>query len=497
MTPLLSRSFRAVLALVCAFAIAPLGRAEDADSTEPGWHDLLAVDALADGWKGYKTDATPAAWSLKDGVLTGNGTGGDLVTREEYGDFDLEFEFNVAPGGNSGVIYLASEAGQYAYETGPEFQVLDPKYPGVNEKNGPGALYDLYPVPLTISKPAGEWNTGRIVIKDGNVQHWLNGQKVVDAQIGSDDWNQRVAASKFNAWKGFGKNKSGFIALQDHGSPVTYRNVRIKRLDGDSKVSENDSAKRVLFVTQSQGFVHSTVNRKPHELSHAEQVLTELGLRSGDFRVDCTQDVANDFTPELLKNYDVVAFYTTGDLPIPEATREWFLNTWLAEEGHGFLGVHSAADTYHNYEPFWDMIGGTFVEHPWTADTDVVIKVHADDHPASKPWGAAGTRIPLKEEIYMFKHWQPEKVRVLMSLDMEKTALKRPVHIPILWVKNYGKGRVMHMSMGHREDVWTNPQYQESLIGGVRWLLGKEKGDATPNPELSAAEQKLAEAAAK
>ncbi len=496
MTPHRSRNLRAVLALVCAFLAAPSAQADPAPSGEAGWQDLLAVEALADGWRGYKSEKTPAAWSLADGVLTGNGTGGDLVTREEYGDFDLRFEFNVAKGGNSGVIYLVSEAGQYAYETGPEYQVLDPKYPGVNEKNGPGALYDLYPAPLSASKPAGEWNTGRIVVKGGHVEHWINGQKVVEAKIGSDEWNERVAGSKFADWKGFGENKRGFIALQDHGSPVKYRNVRIKRLEGDSKVSENDRPKRLLFVTQSQGFVHSTVKRLPHELSHAEQILTELGVRSGDFRVDCTQDVASDFTPELLENYDVVAFYTTGDLPIPEATREWFLNTWLAEEGHGFLGIHPAADTYHDYEPYWDMIGGTFVEHPWTADTDVVIKVHADDHPASKPWGGAGTRIPLKEEIYMFKHWQPEKVRVLMSLDMEKTALKRPVHIPILWVKNYGKGRVMHMSMGHREDVWTNPQYQASLVGGIRWLLGKEEGDATPNPELSAAEQKLAEKAA-
>ena len=354
------------------------------------------MDALADGWKGYKTDATPAAWSLKDGVLTGNGTGGDLVTREEYGDFDLEFEFNVAPGGNSGVIYLASEAGQYAYETGPEFQVLDPKYPGVTEKVGPGALYDLYPAPLTASKPAGEWNTGRIVIKDGHVEHWLNGQKVVEAQIGSDDWNQRVAASKFNAWKGFGKNKSGFIALQDHGSPVTYRNVRIKRLDGPRKGCgrAGRSSEAVLFVTQSQGFVHSTVNRKPHELSHAEQVLTELGIRSGDFRVDCTKDVATDFKPELLKNYDMVTFYTTGrvrpsDLRGDDASGS---STRGSTKRARFLGVHSATDTFMDYEPYLGHDRRQFDEHPWTSGDRRDIKVHADDHPASQALGRRGTR---------------------------------------------------------------------------------------------------------
>ncbi|TWU00537.1 Trehalose utilization [Botrimarina colliarenosi] len=485
------RKLSAVFALFCAATFIALGPTAFADG---GWTDLTGGDDLATLWRGYQSDTPPASWSLTDGVLTLDGSGGDLVTRQKYADFELEFEFKIAPGGNSGVIYRAGESEPNTYETGPEYQVLDPKYSGVTPKVGPAALYDLYPAPLDASKPAGEWNTGRIVLRDGAVEHWINGQKVVSATIGSDEWNERVAGSKFAAWKKFATLTSGHIALQDHGSRVWYRNLRIKPLG--VAVSANDSPKRMLFVTQSAGFKHSTVTRQPHELSHSEQVMQELGLRSGAFRVDCTQDVEADFTPELLKNYDVVAFFTTGELPIPVATREWFLNTWLAEQGHGFLGVHAGADTYADYEPYWDMIGGTFDGHPWTADTDVVLKTHADDHPAVKPWGPAGTRIALKEEIYQFKNWQPEKVRVLMSLDMERTGLKKPRHVPILWVKDYGKGRVVHMSLGHREDVWTNPTYQESLIGGVKWLLGVEPGDATPNPELSAAEQQLAEAAA-
>ncbi|TWT88647.1 Trehalose utilization [Pseudobythopirellula maris] len=252
---------------------------------------------------------------------------------------------------------------------------------------------------------------------------------------------------------------------------------------------------RVLFVTQSTGFVHSTVNRGPNPLSHAERVMKEIGVRSGLFRVDCTQDVATDFKPELLENYDVVAFYTTGELPIPVETREWFLNEWLAEQGHGFLGIHCAADTYGEYEPYWDMIGGTFDGHPWTSEATVSIRVH-EDHPATAPWAAAGKSFVITDEIYQFKNWQPEKVRVLMSLDMAATELKRPRHVPVLWVKNYGEGRVMHMSLGHREDVLSNPTYQDSLIGGVEWLLGRVDADATPNPELSAREQEKAETAA-
>jgi type 1 glutamine amidotransferase len=269
--------------------------------------------------------------------------------------------------------------------------------------------------------------------------------------------------------------------------------VRVRPLEGTPTATMN-RPKRVLMVTQSAGFKHSTVTRKPHELSHTERVLTELGLRSGDFRVDCTQDVASDFKPELISQYDVVAFFTTGDLPIPEQTREWFLNTWLADQGHAFLGLHAAADTYHNYQPYWDMIGGTFDGHPWTADTTVTMTVH-DDHPAARAWGAVGARHTIKDEVYQFKNWQPEKVRVLMSLDMEKTELKAPRHVPVLWVKEYGAGRVMHMSLGHREDVWSNPIYQESLLAGIGWLMKHEAGNATPNPELSAAEEAKARAA--
>ncbi|TWT37050.1 Trehalose utilization [Posidoniimonas corsicana] len=266
--------------------------------------------------------------------------------------------------------------------------------------------------------------------------------------------------------------------------------------EGDSS---QDRPARILFVTQSGGFKHPTVTRKASDLSHAERALKQLGVESGEFRVDCTQDVQRDFKPELIKNYDIVAFFTTGTmndksriLPIPKETLDWFLNDWLKQKGHGFLGVHSAADTYEDYKPYWDMIGGSFNGHPWGSNTTVTISVHDQDHPAAKPWGE---EFVITDEIYQFKNWQPEKVRVLMSLNMEKTDLKKPYHVPVLWVKEYGDGRAMHMSLGHREDVWDNEKYQASLLGGIRWLLGREEGDATPNPELSAEQEKQAKAA--
>lgn len=246
---------------------------------------------------------------------------------------------------------------------------------------------------------------------------------------------------------------------------------------------------RILMVTQSAGFKHGSVNRQDKPLSPAERAITELGVSSNTFRVDCTQDVAKDFTKEKLQHYDLVLFYTTGDLPIAKEDLEYFFNTWLKQKGHGFIGTHSAADTFKNYEPYWDMIGGTFNGHPWGSNSTVTIKVHDKNHPASRPWG---DEVTLKDEIYQFKNWQPQKVKVLMSLDMAKTDLKKPYHVPILWVKEYGEGKAMHMSLGHREDVWTNPTFMESLLGGIKWMLGETEGDATPNPELSAAEDRLA-----
>jgi hypothetical protein len=250
-------------------------------------------------------------------------------------------------------------------------------------------------------------------------------------------------------------------------------------------------AARILMVTESQGFRHGPVTRKEGDLAPAERTMTELGVRSGLFRVDATQDSAKDFTKERLGNYDIVLFYTTGDLPIPEDVRDYFFNTWLKKQGHGFIGVHSAADTYHNYEPYWDMIGGTFDGHPWNSDQTVTVTVHDQEHPVSRPWGE---EFAIQDEIYQFKNWQPEKVRVLMSLNMAKTGLKKPYHVPIAWVKEYGDGKVLHMSLGHREEVWANPTFQESLLGGIKWILGQEPGNATVNPEVSAQQDAKAKA---
>lgn len=260
-------------------------------------------------------------------------------------------------------------------------------------------------------------------------------------------------------------------------------------LSGPSADAGDDKAK-VLFVTQSKGYTHGSVRRK-QKLAPAEIAMTQLGQQTGLFEVHCTQNAKADFTKENLQNYDVVMFYTTGNLGIDEAAWDYFFSTWLKQKGHGFLGFHSATDTYKDYEPYWDFIGGTFKGHPWGSGTTVTVTVHDPSHPAMK---AFGREFEVKDEIYWYKNWQPEKVRVLMSLNMAKTAKKEPHHVPVSWVKQWGEGRMFYNNLGHNEGTWRDERFLKSTTDAIKWVLGQVDGDATPNPELSAAQEEKARA---
>ena len=246
---------------------------------------------------------------------------------------------------------------------------------------------------------------------------------------------------------------------------------------------------RVLMVTQSQGYRHGSVTRKEANLAPAEVSMIQLGQQSGLFKVDCTQDVAADFTKENLQNYDIVMFYTTGALPIAAPDLEYFFNVWLKEKGHGVIGFHSATDTFKDYEPYWDMIGGSFKAHPWNSGDTVTISIHEPHHALMKPFGA---EFRIRDEIYEYHHWQPEKVRVLMSLNMAKCKKKKPYHVPVAWVKSYGEGRVYYNNLGHNPETWTNDAFLKSIAVGVRWIRGDVEGASAPNPEISAGQEKLA-----
>lgn len=246
---------------------------------------------------------------------------------------------------------------------------------------------------------------------------------------------------------------------------------------------------RMLMLTQSAGFAHRPVKRESEPLSGAEIAMTLLGRQSGEFLVDCSQDAASAITKENLQKYDIVAFYTTGDLPIAEADLNYLLGDWIDQKGHGFMGFHSSTDTYKNTEQYWDFIGGTFAGHPWGQNTAIHVAVHDTAHPAMKPFGS---KFDYREEIYQYRNWQPEKVRVLMSLDMAQTKTKRPYHVPIAWCKQVGDGKLFYNNMGHREDTWQDEKFLQSIIGAVRWIVGKEEGNAIPNPDVSQQQHQLA-----
>ena len=189
-------------------------------------------------WVGYGKQEWPSGWKLSGGVLHREAGGGDLRTVAQYGDFDLRFEWKVAPGANSGVIYRVSDDTKRPHETGPEYQILDDARhgDGKNPLTAASSLYGIYAPSKKTAKPPGEWNRSRIVVQGNRVRHFLNGEKVVDAKFGSDDWNRRVAASKFAEWDGYAKSPRGYIVLQDHGDKVWYRDMRIKELkDGESE----------------------------------------------------------------------------------------------------------------------------------------------------------------------------------------------------------------------------------------------------------------------
>jgi hypothetical protein len=183
-----------------------------------------------DAWRGFRNNRVPAGWQVVDGALTRVGEGGDLITRDEFGDFELALEWKVAEGGNSGIMYRVTEDARATYETGPEMQVLDDARhkDGESRLTAAGSAYGLYAAPAGVVKPAGEWNAVRILVRGSHVEHWLNGVKVVEYELGSPDWKAKVEASKFKQWPGYGRAAKGHIALQDHGDRVAYRDIKIR-----------------------------------------------------------------------------------------------------------------------------------------------------------------------------------------------------------------------------------------------------------------------------
>ncbi len=241
--------------------------AADASATPPAgeegtMHNVLTSEEIAQGWQllfngestqgwrhyngGELRSGVDSGWMAVDGTLSfvppnglaegteAEGEGSDVVTARSFGSFELSLEFRVAQGSNSGILYLVQEIpGAAIWHNAPEFQVLDDDAWADAEdmdKHFTGDNYDLHAAPEKYGKRAGEWNHARIVINDGHVEHWLNGNKAVEYELWSDAWKELVAASKFAPFPQHGMARSGSIGLQDHGGEVSYRNVKIRPL---------------------------------------------------------------------------------------------------------------------------------------------------------------------------------------------------------------------------------------------------------------------------
>ena len=283
---------------------------------------------------------------------------------------------------------------------------------------------------------------------------------------------------------------------------------------------------RLLVVTVTTGFRHASI-------ATAEPVLEELGRTSGLFHVDflrmppgrppaprppkradgtsdadwqaqeaafkkeqdtfkaadavwqagLKEQFAKAFSAEALAQFDGVIFAnTTGDLPLPDLGG--FLE-WI-KSGKAFIGMHAATDTLKQSDAYVEMIGGYFAGHPWNGSGEHAFVVHEPSHPVV---GMLGERFRWKDEIYQYDlRYKPETLRVLVSLDMVASHPKEPWHVPVAWVREYGKGRVFNTNFGHNDATWREPRFQKHIEQGIAWALGRFAAPAEPNPDVQAAE---------
>jgi len=201
-------------------------------ASSAGWRLLFDGKTTA-GWRGYKSQEMPKEWRVVDGTLTKEGSTGDIISKDQFGDFELTLDWKIAPGGNAGIFYRGTEEYDHIYWSAPEYQLLDDaRHPdGQSRLTSAGAAYALYPSPSGFLKPAGEWNSTRIVVKGAHVEHWLNGTRLLEYELWSPDWEAKVKASKFVDYPNYGRAKRGYIGIQgDHAGALALRNIRIREL---------------------------------------------------------------------------------------------------------------------------------------------------------------------------------------------------------------------------------------------------------------------------
>jgi hypothetical protein len=220
------------LAQTCAVPV------DDAAARSPNgapvkkWHALVE-DGTANGWRGWDSQNLPKGWHVANGTISKEGNVDDLVTRNEFGNFELELEWKIGKAGNSGIFYRGTREYDHIYWSAPEYQLLDDANAadGRSRLTAAGAAYALYPAPAGVVRPFDQWNSTRIVVNGAHVEHWLNGQKLLEYELWSADWKAKVSASKFAAYANYGLAKQGYIGIQgDHPGALALRHIRIREL---------------------------------------------------------------------------------------------------------------------------------------------------------------------------------------------------------------------------------------------------------------------------
>lgn len=220
---------------------------------------------------------------------------------------------------------------------------------------------------------------------------------------------------------------------------------------------------KLLYMTLSAGFHHDVV-------PFSTEIVKQIGDKSGAFDTTVTEDVGA-FTKENLKNYDAVMFYTTGELPMTDAEKQAFLD--FIHSGHGFIGVHSATDTFYMWEPYLKIVGAYFNDHPWHQKVTVDVV-----DPSSPLVSFYGKSFQIEDEIYQMSDFQADSSHVLLRLDPSSVEMKNPrvrrrfYGWPLAWTRMDTKGRVFYTALGHEKAVWEDSQFQEMLLNGIKWAMG-------------------------
>jgi hypothetical protein len=242
MRPFLSLPTAIVAAMLSGCATSPASRspataitpaAVPSGTTGTGaWRNLFDGKNL-DAWRGYMRSDVPSGWTVVNGTIAKDKPVADIVSKDEFGDFELEIEWKIGEAGNSGIFYRGTEEYDHVYWSAPEYQLLDDIRAADNKTRltCAGAAYGLYPSPEGHLKPVGEWNKTRIVAKGAHIEHWLNDYKLLEYELWSPDWERKVTESKFGAWPHYGRSRRGHLAMQgDHNGVLAFRNIRIREL---------------------------------------------------------------------------------------------------------------------------------------------------------------------------------------------------------------------------------------------------------------------------